>query len=91
MAKLLIAALVLVTVVAVLSAPSCPKDEEYRTVGACEPVNCPKTRPTTPRPGQKKPKKFCTLQALTGCFCRRGLYRRKSDKKCVPLDQCWSR
>uniref|UniRef100_A0A224YRB5 TIL domain containing protein n=1 Tax=Rhipicephalus zambeziensis TaxID=60191 RepID=A0A224YRB5_9ACAR len=96
MAKLLVAALVLVTVVAVLSAPSlwkplkCAKGEEYRTVGACDPIYCPETRPTTPRPGQKKYIRPCSLEAILGCFCRKGLYRRKSDKKCVPMDQCWS-
>ncbi|XP_037526653.1 chymotrypsin inhibitor Ani s 6-like [Rhipicephalus sanguineus] len=91
MPKLFIVVVVLVTVVAVLSAPSCPKDEEYRTVGACDPVNCPETKPTPPTPGKEKPPKLCTLQAFTGCFCRAGLYRRKSDKKCVPMDQCWSK
>ncbi|KAL1443442.1 hypothetical protein MTO96_007520 [Rhipicephalus appendiculatus] len=96
MAKLLVAALVLVTVVAVFSAPSgwkppkCAKDEVYRTVGACTPVNCPETRPTTPRPGQEKHIPVCTLQLIHGCFCPKGLLRRKSDKKCVPMDQCWS-
>uniref|UniRef100_A0A6G5A359 Putative cysteine-rich antimicrobial peptide n=1 Tax=Rhipicephalus microplus TaxID=6941 RepID=A0A6G5A359_RHIMP len=90
MAKLLIAAFVLVTVVAVLSAPSCPEEEEYRTVGACDPIDCPKTKPTTPRPGQTERPRLCRLQAFTGCFCRPGLYRRKSDRKCVLMDQCWS-
>ncbi|KAL3199047.1 hypothetical protein MRX96_044083 [Rhipicephalus microplus] len=94
MATSFVAALLLVTVVAVFSVPwkprSCPSDEAYREVGACDPVNCPETRPTTPKPGEKELVQSCTKQIIFGCFCRDGLYRRKSDKKCVPMDQCWS-
>uniref|UniRef100_A0A131YPP9 TIL domain containing protein n=1 Tax=Rhipicephalus appendiculatus TaxID=34631 RepID=A0A131YPP9_RHIAP len=94
MAKLLVAALVLVTVDAVLSAPSwwepssCGSDEVYKTAGPCDPVEdvCPATRPTMHMPGPYR--RPCTHQLIFGCFCRKGLYRRESDRKCVPVDQC---
>ncbi|KAL1443443.1 hypothetical protein MTO96_007521 [Rhipicephalus appendiculatus] len=62
--------------------------EVYKTAGPCDPVEdvCPATRPTMHMPGPYR--RPCTHQLIFGCFCRKGLYRRESDRKCVPVDQC---
>uniref|UniRef100_A0A224YFK9 TIL domain containing protein n=1 Tax=Rhipicephalus zambeziensis TaxID=60191 RepID=A0A224YFK9_9ACAR len=33
---------------------------------------------------------ICPLKCVHGCVCNRGLYRRLTDKKCVPKSECKS-
>ncbi|EFO91797.1 hypothetical protein CRE_07784 [Caenorhabditis remanei] len=54
----------------------CKDNETFQTCGsACEP-SCGSPNPS-----------FCTLQCVVGCQCDKGFFRR-SDKACVPQDQC---
>jgi hypothetical protein len=58
----------------------CGEDEEYNTCGSACPPSCSDF-------SYPQKTKFCTLQCVTDCFCKRGLYRAK-DGTCVPAKKC---
>ncbi|XP_035220585.1 zonadhesin-like isoform X2 [Stegodyphus dumicola] len=55
----------------------CRKDEIFLDCGSACPPSCANKDKQTP----------CTLQCVSGCFCKTGLVR-KEDGMCIPPEQC---
>ena len=58
----------------------CREDEEFSKCGS----SCPPSCKDLFYPHQFKP---CTLQCVSGCYCKKGVYRTE-DGKCVKPEQC---
>lgn len=58
----------------------CPENEEYTACGSACPISCSDLY-------YPKKDKICTLQCVSGCFCKKGYYRAK-DGTCVEAEKC---
>ncbi|KAK8759257.1 hypothetical protein V5799_003101 [Amblyomma americanum] len=59
----------------------CDEGEVYKTGQSS---TCGEHQCGEPESGVKP----CTYDYVSRCFCKDDLYRRKSDHKCVPKDEC---
>ncbi|XP_023214658.1 von Willebrand factor-like, partial [Centruroides sculpturatus] len=71
---------------------SCVSKEDYFYFTGCDRENeqlleCGTACPITCE-NYDNPPKFCTLQCIYGCFCKKGYYR-ASDGSCVSKEDCF--
>ncbi|CDW58571.1 Chymotrypsin-elastase inhibitor ixodidin [Trichuris trichiura] len=58
---------------------TCGPNQEYVKCGSACPLTCKDVK--HPRP------KVCTMQCVSGCFCKSG-YALNDSKRCVPKKDC---
>ncbi|XP_067127717.1 cysteine-rich venom protein 6-like [Centruroides vittatus] len=78
--KFLATFLIIFVVYADFNLPRC--DRENKELLECGPA-CPITCEN-----YDNPPKFCTMQCVKGCFCKKGYYR-ASDESCVSEEYCF--